>query len=58
MTQWRHPTTIFPLKMFVSERRAAKLLEQVRWREGGSLHIKIYLQRQTHTVSPSVSATS
>jgi transposase len=31
---------MFPTKTFVSERRAANLLEQVRWRDGGSRRIK------------------
>ena len=42
---------MFPLKTFVSERRAANLLEQVRWRDGGSRRIEVSLKIDSRRIS-------
>jgi len=40
--------TMFPINTFVSERREANLLEQVRWRDGGSRRIEAFPKTDSH----------
>jgi hypothetical protein len=42
---------MIPIKTFVSERRAANLLAQIRWRDGGSRPIKVFPKTSSHPTS-------
>jgi hypothetical protein len=42
---------MIPLKTFVSEPWAANLLQQIRWRDGGSRPIEVFPKTNSHRIS-------
>jgi len=42
---------MMPTKTFVSEHRAANLLAQIRWHDGGSRRIEASLKTDSHRIS-------